>query len=326
MWYPPTNVVQISDETHRLFGLDPDEVNLDMQGFLDVIHPDDRSLVIKTIEKVASGGPKDPYEYRIITPKGEIRYMLNRGEIKRDENGVAIKVSGSTQDVTEERLAEQKILESLKEKELMLAEIHHRVKNNLAVISGLLELEVYRSENEELIKVLQMTIAKIKSMALLHENLYQEEKFINIPIGELLPELIEIALPENNTPDNPDFNIETKADIKLNINQAIPFSLIINHLIAMTHSDVSVRAFENKAKVKLHGSDSEVRLSFSKLHESFLEMVKPGQNNTDQFSALLLNTLLSQLDADLRVEEADKEMVIEFKREEEKGSSVSQTF
>lgn len=86
-------------------------------------------------------------------------------------------------DITERKQAEETIKKSLKEKEVLLAEVHHRVKNNLAVITGLLELQSYASDNYHAQKVLKDSQMRVKSIALVHEKLYQNDNLSEVNVS-----------------------------------------------------------------------------------------------------------------------------------------------
>lgn len=95
-------------------------------------------------------------------------------------------------DISDHKNYEQTIKKSLREKETLLAEIHHRVKNNLAIISGLLEMQTYKAENEEAINELRDSQSRIQSIAMVHEKLYQSESFIDIALDKYVDELLEL--------------------------------------------------------------------------------------------------------------------------------------
>jgi PAS domain S-box-containing protein len=145
--------------------------------------------------------------------------------------------------IEDRKVKEKQIRESLKEKEILLAEIHHRVKNNLAVISSLLQLQALEEENEEVEQKLLDSVVRIKSMATIHEQLYQSNNFSKMDFSEnirkLISNIMDIHRPDTKV--NITYNLEP---ILLNLNQAIPCSLIINEVFTNTLK----HAFYNKEK------------------------------------------------------------------------------
>jgi PAS domain S-box-containing protein len=134
-------------------------------------------------------------------------------------------------DISDRVRVEEVVRESLKEKDILLREIHHRVKNNMQIISSLLDIQAMETDDESLRNLLQESQRRIKSMALVHEKLYQTHNLSKIDFGEY----ISIILSELMTLYRLDEkNITTKIDarhIELDIEQAVPCALIINELI-----------------------------------------------------------------------------------------------
>ncbi|MBO6622775.1 MAG: sensor histidine kinase [Balneola sp.] len=133
----------------------------------------------------------------------------------------------NTQLLTSQSLIE----ENLNEKNVLLQEIHHRVKNNLAVVSGLLSLQSYHIKNDQLKMVLNKSMNRILSIAKVHEMLYESKKFNNIPFDTYIKELSEIILSSMNEENK---SIDFKTDIsveQLSINQGVPLGIIFNELI-----------------------------------------------------------------------------------------------
>lgn len=123
------------------------------------------------------------------------------------------------------------IEENLNEKNVLLQEIHHRVKNNLAVVSGLLSLQSYHVENEQLKTVLNKSMNRILSIAKVHEMLYESKKFNNIPFDIYIKELSEIILSSMNE-ENKSIDFKTNISVQqLSINQGVPLGIIFNELI-----------------------------------------------------------------------------------------------
>lgn len=138
---------------------------------------------------------------------------------------------GSFLDITERKRAEDAVLHSLKEKELLLMEVHHRVKNNMAVISSLLNLQsryVVAQQDRALFKE---SISRIRSMALIHDRLYQAKDFKDIDLGSYVRDLTRSLFETYKTePGNIELVVDVE-DIRLSIDNAIPCGLIINELL-----------------------------------------------------------------------------------------------
>jgi PAS domain S-box-containing protein len=136
-------------------------------------------------------------------------------------------------DITEQKLAEKKIQISLLEKEVMLKEIHHRVRNNLQVISGLLQLQAKASKNPELIENFQESQNRIYAMSMVHEKLYTSGNFSRIDLTAYIRSLSqELFQSYNINPGNIAITIQADRQVLVNINQAIPCGLVMNELIS----------------------------------------------------------------------------------------------
>lgn len=128
---------------------------------------------------------------------------------------------------------------SLAEKETLLNEVHHRVKNNLAIISGLLELEIMGIENPQLSKHLSSTQSRIKSIAKIHELLYKNESLSHVNFDKYLESMMDS---NNMTSGNPHTIISEFAlqQVVLNINQAIPAGILLNEIIDCLNDHVDI--------------------------------------------------------------------------------------
>lgn len=135
-------------------------------------------------------------------------------------------------DLSERKQAETRIQEALQQKDLLLKEVHHRVKNNLQVIHSLLDLQALKIVDTDMVDLLRDSQNRIRSMSLIHQTLYQSQDFAQVDfqrfLGELLPRLTESYGARSKQ-----VRIDIRStDVKLPINEAIPCGLIVNELVS----------------------------------------------------------------------------------------------
>ncbi len=190
------------------------------------------------------------------------------------------------------------IARDITEKQVMLEEIHHRVKNNLAVISGILQLQAFDTDDENTQKALNDSQLRIRSMALVHEMLYQSENFSNISFEHYLHKLfehIQKSLPLKSKNISVDIQAE---QVKITMNQAVPAALLVNELIT------------NAYKHAFNGGDKEgkIEVNLSKDNGDICMTVADNGKGLDEDFAIeesnslglnLIKTLAEQLEADL---------------------------
>jgi PAS domain S-box-containing protein len=157
--------------------------------------------------------------------------------------------------ITEKKEAQVKLLESLREKEILLKEVHHRVKNNLQVISSILNLQIdHVGGDEQLIALLRDSQARIRSMSYIHESLYQRKNFNSVDIGAYIGSLARNLMMSHSL----DGRVSLKTDVdsvELGLDQAIPCGLMINELVsnALKHAFPSGASGEIDISVKRAG-------------------------------------------------------------------------
>ncbi|MGJ5633710.1 PAS domain S-box protein [Nostoc sp. CALU 1950] len=136
------------------------------------------------------------------------------------------------QDITEQKQAKEKIKASLKEKEVLLKEIHHRVKNNLGIVSSLLQMQCRRTEDPVVRAILRDSQNRIASIALVHEKLYRSEDLADIDFAQYIPDLTTHLFDSYNVSSSQiQLNIQVD-NANLDIETAIPCGLIINELVS----------------------------------------------------------------------------------------------
>lgn len=190
----------------------------------------------------------------------------------------------------------EKIRSSLDEKEILLKEIHHRVKNNMQIISSLMNLQTQYVEGEETQDILRESQGRVKSMAMIHENLYQSLSFTNIEFKDYLKKLISDIFYSYGIKKG---TIKTELDIddiSLNIDTAIPLGLIINELVT------------NSVKYAFPKSKGTIKIKFkSSLDELELTIADDGiglpknidYKKTDSLGLQLVHNLVDQIDGEI---------------------------
>jgi PAS domain S-box-containing protein len=163
---------------------------------------------------------------------GSLIICLLTSTIRCDAQGRPEKIVGSMHDITERKRAEEAIRISLREKETLLREIHHRVKNNMQVISSLFNLQAGHTLNEDCRAILKEAQTRIRSMSLVHEKLYQSGHLSRIDFGgyinSLAAHLFHIYRPQSGL-----VRLETDFDdVALDIASAMPCGLLLNELIS----------------------------------------------------------------------------------------------
>lgn len=227
---PPDNkLIYISPAYEEVWGQTCGSLPEISQMWRDTVHPEDQARVFATAENVQAGGDCD-LEYRIIRPNGEIRWVRDRAFPVANDSGEVYRIAGIMDDVTESKQAIEQIKASLHEKEVLLKEIHHRVKNNMQVITSLLSLQSKTISDAKALAVFEDSQNRVKSMALIHETLYQSKDLSRINFAEYLQKLVahvsrSYRLRHNTVKINLHVN-----DVSLPIDTAVPCGLIINEL------------------------------------------------------------------------------------------------
>jgi two-component sensor histidine kinase len=217
----------------------------------------------------------------------------------RDETGRIYRLAGVSDDITERKQALEQIKASLYEKDVLLKEIHHRVKNNLQVITSLLQLQSKYITDERARSIFQDSQNRIKSMALIHETLYQSNDLSRINSAEYVRKII--AHVQRSYRVNPEaVRIVARVDeVSLSIDKAVPCGLIINELLsnALKHAFPQERTGEVRVEFCAEGDACRVRVSDDGVGiPAGMEIEK-----TNSLGLKLVRTLTGQLGGELSV-------------------------
>jgi two-component sensor histidine kinase len=233
--------------------------------------------------------------------------------VVRNDAGEPVALVGVARDITGRKKAEEQIRLSLREKEVLLKEIHHRVKNNLQVISSLLSLQASRLTNTETLAAFRESQARVKSMALVHEELYQSEDLSCIDFGDYLHRLGASLVNMYRTPMS---SIEVVIDaerVYLSVDAAVPCGLIVNELVsnAMKHAF----AGRTRGTVRVSFVHCDPRSALTVQDDGIGLPAGIDVGATESLGLQLVNALVHQLGGTLAVDrEGGTTFKVEFTR------------
>jgi PAS domain S-box-containing protein len=432
-WQVDEDQVEWSNQLYEIYGLDKDSFESTFEGYLSLVHPDDREATKNVILDATNHKTDFTFKERIIRPDREIRHLKTWGESRLNKNGDVNEIFGACMDVTEQQKIEQKlstqvslldhILNSLPglfyilDKELMLVkvnrsveklfdksaeeltgtsvlnfvasgqedqireaigkvfekgyaeldtvlidgngeehhyyingslielhgenyiigngiditqrveaeeenvilmqEVHHRVKNNLAIISGMLSMELDELATDSRNRsVLERSVNRIQAIAKIHEMLYKSPSFSKIKVDNYAPELVNTVKGTLEVGDKIDIQLEID-EVMMNINEIIPLGMLLNELLTNSYK----YAFQDQqgGSIALNISQRG-KLFYVRYQDNGRGFDQSMFDNSETLGFTIIKTLLQQLEADYEVD-TDDGFKIDFTFEkQERGS------
>ncbi|MEA3487040.1 MAG: histidine kinase dimerization/phosphoacceptor domain -containing protein, partial [Thermodesulfobacteriota bacterium] len=240
------------------------------------------------------------YEFKIISKDGQEKWV--------DLAGTTTMLGGSPAglitiiDITARKLAEEETRRSLREKESLLAEIHHRVKNNMQIITSLLSLQSKEIKDERALSLIKNCEDRIRSMSLVHEKLYLSEDLSRIDFHDYMEDLSARLFQVHRVDSNAvGFSSHIK-DVSFNIETAIPLGLIINEIIsnAIKHAFPEGRKGNIAVELTQNTKAEEYTLTVTDDGIGFPEGT--DYRNTETFGLQLVEMLTEQLNGTIKLD------------------------
>lgn len=226
-----------------------------------------------------------------------------------DKKGRVVRVATTFIDISPRKDQEEVLKDALKEKTTLLAEIHHRVKNNLAIVSGLLELQSMEVDPEHKLP-LQRSINRIHSIAMVHELMYETERLSSVNIKHYLDQLIPAIKRTMQSKKQVEINLDLE-EHQLNINQAIPLGLLFNELLTNSFKYAFLKTFDGKIDILMEVVGKKITFCYKDNGPGFSK--EQDFSNTPSLGLSLIHAQLGQLHAKYEVETNGKfELRFEF--------------
>lgn len=288
----------ISPVMEQVSGYKQDEVL--GQNFTQFVHPDDINELNSSMQRTLAWD-LEPSEFRIFSKDGDILFVRtsSRPYIENDE---IMGLRGVMVDITQRKCAEEEIKKSLKEKEVLLREIHHRVKNNLQIISSLLHLQELTEDEEEVIDVLKESEGRVKSMAMVHEKVYESPSFTHLNLKNYIEKLVSgILYTYGTSKEVIKTNLDIE-DININIDTAIPLGLVINELVTNSVKYAFPKSKKGTITIKIKSLPDHMEVLVADDGVGLPEEIDP--ENTETIGLQLVNILVKQIEGGITLDRA----------------------
>ncbi len=254
-WDAETGEVFFSRQWKAMLGYEEEEVENHISEWESRIHPEDRDLALQDL-KDHLAGRTEVYrnEHRLRKKDGSYAWILDRGKvIERTDSGEPKRVIGTHTDITERKRNEERIKELLTEKETLLREVHHRIKNDMNFVRSLLSLQANEAKSEEVRDSLDEASNRVSVMGRVYERLYRGGTFRRVQLHELVEELVA-DLKSSSIPAR--IPVETEIDeLTISTRESVSIGIIVNELLTNSVKYAADHSPEPRVELALRESE-----------------------------------------------------------------------
>ncbi len=294
-------ILDVNDAILNFSGLSKERLIGERFTDLGFFPKEDAQLHIENLFLAIKKESVQAFQCKIINKTGGYSWIESQ-LVPLEKEGKLTSILVIATDITERKIATDQLKSSLLEKEVLLKEIHHRVKNNMQIISSLLNLQTHHVHNDKIaVDVLKESQNRVKSMAMIHEKLYQSKDFTNIKFDDYIERLIsELFYSYNIRKDRIKPSIEVE-EVRLNIETAVPCGLIISELVS------------NSLKHAFPGGEGELNLSLKIVDDKYELIISDNGigfpkeldfENTESLGLQLVNNLVKQIDGEIKLDKS----------------------
>lgn len=287
----------LNRKAFELFGYTEEDFENGING-ADMLAPESRDAALNNVKRIVSGEELGIQEYSGKRKDGTTFPILMRVQpVFMD--GVTAGFRGVIVDNSERKANEERLRQNLKEKEILLQEIHHRVKNNLTIVSSLLGLQMKNIENPQTIEALRDSKNRVIAMASIHEALYKTEDLSYINLGAYIRDLARVIVRNYTVGNSVDLDVHAE-DIRIGVRQASPVGLVINELLTNSYKYAFPDDRKAKILITLKKKDDQVVLSYRDNGIGLPSNEEAGSDNTLGFNLIKI-LVENQLEGTLEI-------------------------
>lgn len=309
-WDIQKNELVWDDQMFELYGVKKSDFSGAYEAWLSGIHPDDRAISDEISRQAQLGSGEYDSAFRIVWPDGTIRMIKAYGKVFKDNAGNPLRMIGINYDITESSQAYARIKSLLAEKELILKEVHHRIKNNMATITSLLSIQAETIKNPAVTAALNDAKNRVQSMLVLYNKLYLSDDFNKVSVKKYIPDLVNQI--ESNFSSHRPMKIDYQIDeFDLDPKKLFSVGIIVNEII----TNILKHAFPGQDQgfiwVSVTLKNDQVSLI---IRDNGIGIPKSiNFENSPGFGLTLIEMLSRQIDGSVRIDrENGTKIILEF--------------
>jgi len=281
----------------KIFGYTQEELDRGL-NILQLLDPKDHLKVLEDAQKCLLRGELSVEEYNALKKDGTHFPILEYSNAIKQDNKV-VGYRGVIVDLSDIKNVENNLKASLQEKEVLVREIHHRVKNNMQIISSLLNLQTKYVDDNEAVNILKESQNRVKSMAIIHEKLYRSNNLTKINFVDYIQSLVLNLFYSYNIKETQIKPILILEDICLNMETAVPCGLIISELISNSLKYAFPNNMHGEIIISLKSEEDSYQLCISDNGIGLPEDI--NFSNIKTLGLRLVNSLIEQIDGEVTI-------------------------
>lgn len=315
-WDLKAGTVTFGARWKSMLGYDETEVENSFDGWRKLWHPDDAPRIQQAMEEYQSGRTAR-YEivHRLRHKDGGWRWILTRGGILYDDDGVPDRWIGTNVDVTDQKIREQELADEVDRNELLMSELQHRVKNSLGIVSSLLSTSGHNVTDPAALRVLDDSRSRIHTIAEMYAQMHTHGEVSHVNLGPYLEELIT-KLSDTLGDDRQAIRLTTElSEITVDAKSAVAVGLIVNELITNVYKYAYPAGTMGECRITLdEQSHGEVRLIVA---DEGVGLPAEAYERSTSTGTELIEALVDQLSGEIhRTSEPGTTVTVRFPRNE----------